>query len=98
MGKAIKPYRMLVGKPEGRKETTKCRCDDNIKRDLKETDVLRGFDLRGTGQGQSSVLFHCDKLSCSTRCGVFLTRVQILSFHQEALCSVGLEKYCRLVV
>ena len=46
----------VAGKLEGRKETTKCMCGDYIKIDLKETDVRRGVDLRGSGQGHVACL------------------------------------------
>lgn len=72
-------------------------CGDNNIIDFKETDVRRGLDLHGSGQG------HVACLSTVTNCLVpqdaryFLQELRT-SHHQEAFCCTGLEKYCVVVV
>jgi hypothetical protein len=86
--KTMKPYRMLVGKPEGKKETTKGMCDNNIKIDLKETDVRRGLDLRASGQGKVACFTAAINRRVPQDAKYFLQELRT-SLHQEAFCSVA---------
>jgi len=94
----MKPYRVwLENLKEGREETTKCMYGDNIKVDLKETDVPRGLDLRGSGQGHVACLSAIKNCLVPQDARYFLQELRT-SLHQEAFCFMGLEKYCIVVV
>jgi len=75
MGKRRGVYRVLVGKPEGKRPLgrPRRRCEDNIKVDLQEVGCGYGLDRAGSGQGQvAGTCEYGDELSCSIKCGEFL--------------------------
>jgi len=72
-------------------------CGDNIKIDLKETDVRLGLDLRGLGEGHMACLSNVTNSLVPQDARYFLRELRT-SLHQETFCSVGLEKYCFVVV
>jgi hypothetical protein len=51
MGEGRGAYRILVGRPEGRKPLgrPRRRCEDNIKMDLQEVGWVHGLDWAGSG-------------------------------------------------
>jgi hypothetical protein len=66
-------YRVLVGKPEGKRPLgrPRCRLEDNIKMDLQEVGI--GLDQAGSEHGQAAGTCECDKEnSGSIKCGEFL--------------------------
>ena len=63
MGENRGIYRILVGKPDGRKPLGKPRrrWEDNIKMDLIEVGWGHGLDRSGSGQGQVAGSCKCGK-------------------------------------
>ena len=58
MGERRGTYRLLVGKPEGKRPPgrPRRRLEDNIKMDLQEVGGEHGLDGSGSGQGQVAAL------------------------------------------
>jgi hypothetical protein len=73
-------YRVLVRKPEGRRqfETPRHRWENNIKTDLLKVVLGHGLDQSGSGQGQvaSSCEFGNERLG-AIKCGKFLDQLKI---------------------
>jgi hypothetical protein len=72
-------YRVLVGKPEGKRPLGRPsrRWEDNIKMDLQDVGWGYGLDRAGSGQGQVAGTCECgDELSGSIKCGEFLDWLQ----------------------
>ena len=68
-------YRVLVGKPEGKRPLgrTRRRWQDNIKTYLREVDTGYGLDRAGSGWGQvASIYDRGNESSGSIKCGEFL--------------------------
>jgi hypothetical protein len=69
-------YRVLVGKPEGKRPLgrPRCRWEDKIKMDLQEVGCGgTGPDRAGSGQGQVAGTCECgNEPSGSIKCGEFL--------------------------
>jgi len=76
MGERRGLYRVLVGKPEGKRPLgrPRRRLEDNIKLDLQEVGCGgEGLDRAGSGQGQVAATCEgCNELSGSIKCGEFL--------------------------
>jgi len=75
MGARRGVYKILVGKPKGKRQLgrPRRRMDDNIKMDLREVrcEVWGGFI--GSGKGQVAVTCECgNESSGSIKCGEFL--------------------------
>ena len=58
MGERRGTYRVLVGRPEGRRplERPRHRCEDNIKRDLEEVKLERNWIALAQGRNRWRVL------------------------------------------
>jgi len=68
-------YRVLVGKPEGKRQLGKPRhkLEDNIEMDLQEVGWGHGLDSSGSGQGQVAGTCECsNEPSGSIKCREFL--------------------------
>jgi hypothetical protein len=76
MGEGRGTYRILVGRPEGRRPLgrPRRRWEDNIKMDLQEVEMWgNGLDLYGSGQGQVVGSCECgNEPSGSIKRGEFL--------------------------
>jgi hypothetical protein len=61
MGEERKVYKVLVGKPEGRRPLgrSRCRWEDDVRKDLREIG-LGGCGLDSTGSGQGPVAGCCE--------------------------------------
>jgi hypothetical protein len=72
MGEGRGVYRVLVGKPEGKRPLgrPRCRWEDNIKMDLQEVGC-GGMGWIGLAQGKQ-VAGTCNEPSDSIKCGEFL--------------------------
>jgi hypothetical protein len=69
MGEKRKVYKVLVGKPEGKRPPSR-RWENGIKMDLREID-LEGCGLESTGSGQGPMAGCCEcgdesSVSCAT--------------------------------
>jgi hypothetical protein len=76
MGERRGVYRVLVGKPEGKRPLggPRRRWEDNIKMDLQKVGCRGiGLDRAGSGWGQVAVTCECgNEPSGSIKCGEFL--------------------------
>jgi hypothetical protein len=75
MGERRGAYRVLVGKPEGRRPLgrPRRRWEDNIKTDLREVGWGCGLDWAGSGKGQVAGACECgNEPSGSIKHGEFL--------------------------
>jgi hypothetical protein len=75
MGEKRGACRILVGRPEGRRQLgrSRRRWDDNIKMDLEQVGWAHGLDSAGSGLGQMAANCECcNEHPGSIKCGEFL--------------------------
>ena len=88
MGERRGVYRVLVGKPEGKRPLgrPRHRWEDNIKMNLQDVGGC-GLDRAGSGQGQVAGTCECgNESSGSIKCGEFLDIAENRLGFQEGLC------------
>ena len=93
MGMSKGVYRILVGRPEGKRPLGRHRnrWKVNITMDLREVGWGGGpgLGLSGSGQGQMAAFCECgNEPSGSIKCGEFLDPAEGLLACQEGLCSM----------